>query len=55
MMREVSNVLYIIYLIFSYIPNARFIIKKILSYIAQLPKRVDVLIVDIYMNITKEV
>ena len=40
--------------IFSYIPNVRLISMEILAYIAQLPKRNDVLIINIYMNVTKE-
>ena len=40
--------------IFSYIPNVRLISMEILAYIAQFPKRIDVLIIDIYMKVTKE-
>ena len=41
-------------LIFSYIPNVRLITTEVLDYIAQFPKRIDALIIDIYMNVTKE-
>ena len=52
--REISNVLYTLYFIFSYIPNVRLIITEILDYISQFLKRIDALIVDIYLNVTKE-
>ena len=51
---EITNVVYTIYFIFSYIPNVLLIITEILAYIAQFPKRIDALIVDIYMNVIKE-
>ena len=51
---EITNVMYTIYFIFSYIPNVRLIISEILDHIAQFPKRIDALIVDIYMNVIKE-
>ena len=43
-----------LYFIFSYIPNVRLIITEILAYKSQFPKRIDALIVEGYMNVTKE-
>ena len=43
-----------LYFIFSYIPNVLLIITEIIAYISQFPIRIDALIVDIYMNVTKE-
>ncbi len=52
-MRDNKRCVYYIFHIFN-IPNVLLIITEILAHIAQFPKRIDALIVDIYMNVTKE-
>jgi spermidine synthase len=52
-MRDNKRCVYYVFHILN-IPNVRLIITEILAHIAQFPKRIDALIVDIYMNVTKE-